>query len=142
LLVGVIAFSVYGMNLSEPVSEGHHSWQHGLIKLVSFGSHKHVSQVDDNNGADNQATVFQFPQFTNQNEFRQKDVLKIIVKEKTWIRLMTDTITPKHYKLNGGDRLDLEVIPYMKIAIGCTDNVQLLLNGKILNIPDNTICEN
>ena len=49
---------------------------------------------------------------------------------------MTDTISPKHNKLNGGDWLELEVIPYMKLAIGCADNVQLLLNDKILNVSD------
>jgi len=134
VLVGTIAFSVYAMNLSDSLYEGSQPWHHRLIKLLPFGGVKPPSQLSLYNGADNQATVIQFPQFTDPDNHCKKAVLKIIIRKKTWLRLMTDTIAPKHYKLNGGDRLELEVIPYMKLAIGCADNVQLLLNDKILDI--------
>jgi len=136
ILVGAIAFSVYAMNLSESVFEGSNPWHDRLIKLLPFSSANRPSQIAYNNSADNEATVLQFPQFTNPDDFHKKAVLKIIVRKKTWLRLMSDTIDPKYYKLNGGDRLELEVIPYMKLAIGCADNVQVLLNDKTLNVSD------
>jgi len=138
LLVGTIAFSVYAMNFADSISGDSQPWHYKLVKMLPFGSDKPPSQPSCFNSADNHATVIQFPQFTDPDDRCKKDVIKIIVKKKTWLRLMTDTIAPKHYKLNGGDRLEFEIIPYMKLAIGCADNVQLLLNDKILNVSDKT----
>ncbi len=134
ILIGAIAFSVYAMNLSESECEGSKPLHYRLVKLLTFDSDKPPSQPPYYNGAINHATVIEFPQFTNQDDLCKRDVLKIIVKKKTWLRLMTDTVAPKHYKLNCGDRIELEVIPYMKLAIGCTDNVQLLLNDQIVSV--------
>ncbi len=136
ILVGTIAFSVYAMNLSKSEYGGSQPWHDRLIKLLAFNSNSPSSQVVYDNGTDKHATDISIPQSTNPDDLYKKAVLKIIVNKKTWLRLMTDTIAPKHYKLNGGDRLEFEVIPYMKLAIGCADNVQLLLNDKILNVSD------
>jgi len=134
ILVGAIAFSVYAMNL--PEYEGIQPWHYRLIKLLAFSNDNSISQVVDDNGADKHATDIPIQQFTDLDDLHKKTVLKVLIKKKTWIRLMTDTFSPKHYKLNNGDSLELEVTPYMQLAIGCADNVELLLNDKILNISD------
>jgi transcriptional regulator with XRE-family HTH domain len=136
VLVGAIAFSVYAMNLSESADKGSQPWHIMLAKSLTFGSDDPLSQVAYNNEADEHVTDIPIPQFTYPEDLRKKTVLKVLIKKKTWIRLITDTLSPKHYKLNGGDYLELEVIPYMRLAIGCADNVELLLNDKILNVSD------
>ncbi|MDM8556209.1 helix-turn-helix domain-containing protein [Desulfococcaceae bacterium HSG7] len=136
ILVGAIAFSVYAMSLPEFAYESDHPWHYRLIKSLTFSDDSSLAQAASNNGADKHTSDIPIPQFTDSDDSRKKTVLKIIIKEKTWIRLTTDALAPKNYKLNGGDCLEFEVIPYMQLAIGCADNVKLLLNDKILDVSD------
>lgn len=132
VLVGAIAFSVYAMNWSESV--GGRLFPQRLIKLLAPDSQNASVSPQTTNKDGNHATFIEFPQAPISNNHAQRNVLSIIVTEKTWLRIMMDRVAPKHYKLKCGDRLEFEVVPYMKLAIGCTDNVELSLNGQKLNV--------
>ncbi len=127
VLVGAIAFSVYAMNWPESVGGK-------LVKLFAPESQNEPASPQRTNKAGNHTTFIEFPQDPISNNHEKRSVLRIIVTENTWLRIMMDRMAPKHYKLKCGDRLEFEVAPYMKLAIGCTDNVQLFLNGQKLDV--------
>lgn len=64
-----------------------------------------------------------------------KILLEIRTIEKTWIKIVVDNQKPKEYTLKPGDHLAFEASSDFNILIGNATGVQLLKNGKPVNIP-------
>ncbi len=65
----------------------------------------------------------------------EKLLLKIMAVEDTWIKIITDDLSPKQYNLKPGDQLDLEASSDFNLLIGNAAGVNLTLNDKIVEVP-------
>lgn len=65
----------------------------------------------------------------------QKQVLKILGRKATWLKIITDGQTPVEYRLNPGDRLELEARSDFNLLIGNAGGITLELNGNPVKIP-------
>ena len=65
----------------------------------------------------------------------QKLVLKIVGRKATWLKIITDGQAPAEYRLNPGDRLELEARTGYNLLVGNADGITLELNGRPVRIP-------
>jgi cytoskeleton protein RodZ len=65
----------------------------------------------------------------------QKLVLKVLGRKATWLKIITDGQTPVEYRLNPGDRLELEARSDYNLLIGNAGGITLELNGNPVKVP-------
>ena len=65
----------------------------------------------------------------------EKLVLKILGRKSTWLKIITDGQAPAEYRLNPGDRLELEARESYNLLIGNASGITLEFNGNPVNVP-------
>ena len=64
----------------------------------------------------------------------EKLLLKIVTVEDTWMKITVDRQSPREYSLRPGDLLELEASLGYNLLIGNAAGVQLILNGKPVEV--------
>ncbi|MBL7178810.1 MAG: RodZ domain-containing protein [Pseudomonadota bacterium] len=115
-LLGIIVLSVLLISVSR-----HRPFSDNSEMELPNSTHRDISTKD----ALKKATASEHPK----NDF-EKLLLKVVVVEDTWMRIIIDGQSTKEYSLKPGDLLELEASSGYNLLIGNAAGVQLTLNGK------------
>ena len=125
-LLCIIAFSIYVVSFFQ-------GWPSTPApKSEQFRQQKEV--VEDIHDRTSEPPEVSSPIEKHSEDILEKQLLKIMALEVTWIKVIIDEKDPKEYVMHPGDHLELEASSDFNLLIGNAGGVKLTLNDESLGV--------